>query len=69
VQGNSDNNIISYNNISESQTGIFVESSGNMVYGNSILDNVVQAEDRARMPGMRTIRKVATSGATTLERI
>jgi len=48
VQGNSDTNIISYNNISESQTGIFVESSGNMIYGNSILDNVVQAEDRGK---------------------
>jgi len=48
VQGKSDNNIISYNNISESQTGIFVESSGNMIYGNSILDNVVQAEDRGK---------------------
>jgi parallel beta-helix repeat protein len=46
--GRSDGNIISKNGISESQTGLFVESSRNLVYGNRIFDNVLQAEDRGK---------------------
>ena len=34
------------NNISDSQTGIFLDSGKNQIYGNSIEDNVIQAEDR-----------------------
>ncbi|MDM7934641.1 MAG: NosD domain-containing protein, partial [Methanothrix sp.] len=48
VQGRSDENLIFHNIISESQTGIFVESSGNRIYGNRILDNILQSEDRGR---------------------
>jgi len=48
IQSNSDKNIIIYNNISGSQTGIFVESSGNKFYGNRISDNSVQAENRGQ---------------------
>jgi nitrous oxidase accessory protein len=45
VQSDSDGNTIVYNNISDSQTGIFVESSKNLIFGNYIADNVVQADD------------------------
>jgi len=46
IQSRSDGNIIIYNNISDSQTGIFLESSENKIYGNRIADNVIQADDR-----------------------
>jgi parallel beta-helix repeat protein len=46
IQSSSDGNTIIYNNISDSQTGIFLDSSGNKIYGNRILDNVIQADDR-----------------------
>jgi parallel beta-helix repeat protein len=46
IQSRSDSNTIIYNNISESQTGIFLESSKNEIYGNRIADNALQADDR-----------------------
>ncbi|MFZ2470886.1 MAG: NosD domain-containing protein [Methanothrix sp.] len=46
IQSRSDGNTIIYNNISDSQTGIFLESSKNEIYGNRIADNVIQADDR-----------------------
>ena len=46
IQSRSDGNTIIYNNISDSQTGIFLESSQNEIYGNRIADNVIQADDR-----------------------
>ncbi|MDD4162501.1 MAG: right-handed parallel beta-helix repeat-containing protein [Methanothrix sp.] len=46
IQSRSDGNTIIYNNISESQTGIFLESSKNKIYGNRLADNVIQADDR-----------------------
>ena len=46
IQSRSDGNTIIYNNISDSQTGIFLESSKNKIYGNRITDNVIQADDR-----------------------
>ena len=46
IQSRSDSNTIIYNNISDSQTGIFLESSNNKIYGNRIADNVIQADDR-----------------------
>jgi nitrous oxidase accessory protein len=46
IQSRSDGNTIIYNNISDSQTGIFVESSKNKIYGNRMTDNVIQADDR-----------------------
>jgi nitrous oxidase accessory protein len=46
IQSRSDGNTIIYNNISDSQTGIFLESSKNKIYGNRIADNVIQADDR-----------------------
>lgn len=46
IQSRSDGNTIIYNNISDSQTGIFLESSKNEIYGNRLADNVIQADDR-----------------------
>jgi parallel beta-helix repeat protein len=46
VQSGSDGNAIIFNNISDSQTGIFLDSSRNQIYGNRILDNAVSSEDR-----------------------
>jgi parallel beta-helix repeat protein len=46
IQSSSDGNTIIDNNISDSQTGIYLDSSKNQIYGNSIADNVIQAEDR-----------------------
>ncbi|MDD1749497.1 MAG: right-handed parallel beta-helix repeat-containing protein [Methanothrix sp.] len=46
IQSRSDGNTIIYNNISESQTGIFLESSKNKIYGNRLADNAIQADDR-----------------------
>jgi nitrous oxidase accessory protein len=46
IQSRSDGNTIIYNNISDSQTGIFLESSQNEIYGNRLADNVIQADDR-----------------------
>ena len=46
IQSRSDGNTIIYNNISDSQTGIFLESSKNVIHGNRIADNVIQADDR-----------------------
>jgi nitrous oxidase accessory protein len=46
IQSRSDGNAVIYNNISESRTGIFLESSKNKIYGNRIADNVIQADDR-----------------------
>jgi nitrous oxidase accessory protein len=45
VQSRSDGNTIVDNNISDSQTGLFMESSKNLIFGNYIADNVVQADD------------------------
>lgn len=46
IQGVSNNNTVVDNRISSSQTGIFLDSSGCVLYGNRLADNVVQAEDR-----------------------
>jgi nitrous oxidase accessory protein len=46
IQSRSDGNTIIYNNITDSQTGIFLESSQNEIHGNTIADNVIQADDR-----------------------
>ncbi len=46
--GSGGRNLIISNRIDESRTGIFVESSGNILYGNRLRDNVIQAEDRGR---------------------
>ena len=46
IQSRSNGNAVTFNNISESQTGIFLESSKNKIYGNRITDNVIQADDR-----------------------
>ncbi len=46
VQSRSDSNTIINNNISNSQSGIFLESKNNRIYGNRILENVIQADDR-----------------------
>jgi nitrous oxidase accessory protein len=46
IQSRSDGNTIIYNNISESQTGIFLDASRNKFYGNRLMDNVIQADDR-----------------------
>lgn len=46
IQSGSDGNIITYNNITGSQTGIFLESDENWVYGNRMTDNAVSADDR-----------------------
>ena len=46
IQSQSDGNTIIYNNISDSQTAIFLESSKNKIYGNRLADNVIQADDR-----------------------
>lgn len=46
LQKGSDGNNIINNTISNSQSGIFVESSGNQIYANRFVENAVQAEDR-----------------------
>jgi len=46
VQSGSDSNIIINNSISDSQTGIFLECNGNVIYGNRIMENAVSADDR-----------------------
>jgi parallel beta-helix repeat protein len=46
IQSRSNGNVIAFNNISESQTGIFLEASQNKIYGNRLIDNVIQADDR-----------------------
>jgi nitrous oxidase accessory protein len=46
IQSRSDGNTITFNNISESQTGIFLESSKNSIYSNHFADNIIQADDR-----------------------
>lgn len=46
IQSNSNDNTISNNTISQSQTGIFLDADGNRIYGNKIMENIVQAEDR-----------------------
>lgn len=46
IQSGSDGNTITYNNISGSQTGVFLESDGNLVYGNRISDNAISADNR-----------------------
>jgi len=48
AQGSSDKNTIINNTISDSQSGLFVESSGNQIYGNRFVDNAAQAEDRGK---------------------
>lgn len=48
IQSGSDGNIIINNSISDSQTGIFLESSGNVIYGNRITENAVSADDRGK---------------------
>jgi parallel beta-helix repeat protein len=47
AQSGSDYNIIINNTISDSRTGLFLDASGNRIYGNIISENAVQAEDRA----------------------
>lgn len=47
AQSGSDDNIIINNTISDSRTGLFLDASGNRIYGNTISENVVPAEDRA----------------------
>jgi nitrous oxidase accessory protein len=46
IQGESNGNTISNNAISESQTGIYLDASDNLLYGNRLLENVAQAQDR-----------------------
>ena len=46
IQSNSNGNTIMDNSVSNSQTGIFLDSSQNLIYRNEILYNVIQAEDR-----------------------
>jgi nitrous oxidase accessory protein len=46
IQTRSNNNAIFNNSISKSQTGIFLESDGNQIYGNRLEENVIQADDR-----------------------
>uniref|UniRef100_UPI0034E26E4A NosD domain-containing protein n=1 Tax=Methanothrix sp. TaxID=90426 RepID=UPI0034E26E4A len=46
IQGRSDGNTVVGNNITQSPTGIFVESNSNIFYSNYLIDNVVQAVDR-----------------------
>ena len=46
VQSGSEGNTIINNTISLSQTGIFLDASGNTIYKNAIVENVVQADDR-----------------------
>ncbi len=46
IQSNSNGNTIFDNAISDSQTGIFLDSGQNKIYRNKILYNVIQAEDR-----------------------
>jgi nitrous oxidase accessory protein len=48
IQGSSDSNLVAGNSISDSQTGIFVESGKNRFYGNRLIENVVQADDRGK---------------------
>ncbi|MFB3765018.1 MAG: nitrous oxide reductase family maturation protein NosD [Methanotrichaceae archaeon] len=46
IQSDSNGNTINNNTISQSQTGIFLDADGNRIYGNNIIENIVQAEDR-----------------------
>ncbi len=46
LQKGSDDNSVINNTISYSQSGIFVESSGNQIYANRFVENSAQAEDR-----------------------
>ena len=69
IQSDSNGNTINNNTISQSQTGIFLDSDGNRIYSNDIMENVVQAEDREQIHGMRHTPWAATSGATTFARI
>ena len=46
IQSNSNGNTVTDNSIYDSQTGIFLDSSLNLIYGNEFLYNVIQAEDR-----------------------
>jgi nitrous oxidase accessory protein len=46
IQSDSNDNLIVNNTISQSQTGLFIDADGNQIYGNSIIENTVQAEDR-----------------------
>ncbi|MCU0637921.1 MAG: right-handed parallel beta-helix repeat-containing protein [Methanothrix sp.] len=46
IQDSSGGNTITFNHIVESRTGIFLESSQNMIYGNRFIDNAIQADDR-----------------------
>lgn len=46
VQSGSNENRIIRNTISGSQTGIFLDANENMVFGNRLDENIVQAEDR-----------------------
>ena len=46
IQSNSNGNTIMDNSVSNSQTGIFLDSSQNLIYRNKISYNVIQAEDR-----------------------
>jgi len=46
IQSGSNDNVIVNNTVSESQTGIFLEGTGNRIYSNIIAENIVQAEDR-----------------------
>jgi len=46
IQSGSDSNTVIGNNISNSQTGIFLDSSGSLLYSNRMADNVIQADDR-----------------------
>ena len=65
IQSRSDGNTITFNNISESQTGIFLESSKNSIYGNHIADNVIQADDR----GINTWNAAISQGRKLLEQL
>jgi nitrous oxidase accessory protein len=48
VQSGSEGNTIINNTISMSQTGIFLDASLNTIYGNALVENVVQADDRGK---------------------
>lgn len=66
IQSNSDGNTIIDNAVSNSQTGIFLYSDKNLIYGNKILYNVIQAEDRGENSWNGSYPLGATSGATTM---
>ncbi|NYT01558.1 MAG: copper-binding protein [Methanosarcinales archaeon] len=46
IQGEGGSNTVTSNSVMSSQTGIYLESSENQVFGNRFLDNVVQTQDR-----------------------